>query len=279
MSLINKLNMSERPITQATAWQQQTVKYRQPWGKYLLLFILLLVLMLGGVFLLLSFSHPLSSPLSPSSRLKNPEAVDLTAIQTAERTGRHLAGENVVLPIVLAVKSFPSLQTEPLPIHGGDYHPEVKHPVTEQNSETKRRGQVSSSADEPYIYQDQQSIEKSDQFNLNNLDYSELSPELAAQVRKAMSNSDTDVEEDLVVKPISQLSEDTKAQLPSLNLQTHLYASDVDNRWVKVNGVERQQGDVIASGVILERIEPRQVIIRFQGELISMEALSEWQSY
>lgn len=49
-----------------------------------------------------------------------------------------------------------------------------------------------------------------------------------------------------------------------LNLQTHMYASDANRRWVKINNVEYHQGDVVDGQVTLKEIQPQAVIVEFK---------------
>lgn len=78
------------------------------------------------------------------------------------------------------------------------------------------------------------------------------------------------------VIPIGLLPNTVQRLLPKMNFNQHIYSSTPTKRWVKVNGHERHQGDIIAPGVKLVKIESRDVILTFDGYEISMPALSEW---
>ena len=65
-------------------------------------------------------------------------------------------------------------------------------------------------------------------------------------------------------------------RLPSMNFSAHMYASQVDDRWVRVNGVQRFEGDWIDDKVQIINIEAQRVILSFEGELFSMSALTDW---
>lgn len=84
--------------------------------------------------------------------------------------------------------------------------------------------------------------------------------------------SDTEYGE---VKPLSQMPTLYQDSLPSLQFDMHIYASDGDG-FVKVNGRDRYEGDVIAAGVTLEKILPQKVILAYQGRRFSLSALSSW---
>lgn len=132
-----------------------------------------------------------------------------------------------------------------------------------------------------------------DSWDLEALDYSELSPQLASQLKAAIAaTGDGETlpqllqEERLPAMPepqaplsavsIGDLPSSVQDRIPHLNFQTHIYSSSADSRWVKVNGSEAYEGDEIAPGVVLRRIEPREVMFDFESYLISMPALSEW---
>ncbi len=75
---------------------------------------------------------------------------------------------------------------------------------------------------------------------------------------------------------IDQLPAWVLTQLPPMVFTTHMYASSAQDRWVKVNNIRLQEGDMIAQKVRIEHIEPQHVILNYQGQTFSMSALSEW---
>ena len=77
------------------------------------------------------------------------------------------------------------------------------------------------------------------------------------------------------VKPLSQMPSRYQDSIPTLQFDMHIYASDGDG-FVKVNGRDRYEGDVIATGVTLEKILPQKVILEYQGKRFSLPALSSW---
>ncbi|EDP58407.1 general secretion pathway protein GspB [Vibrio sp. AND4] len=114
--------------------------------------------------------------------------------------------------------------------------------------------------------------------SLNDIDLSSLSPDLAMKVENALANNNQPL-----LKPSSSIgnlegeTQQWQGRLPALNLQTHLYSSDVNRRRVKINNVDYHQGDVVDGQVTLEEIQPQAVIIQFQGEQIRVPALYEWE--
>lgn len=118
------------------------------------------------------------------------------------------------------------------------------------------------------------------EFGLNDLDLSQLSPELVQRVELAIQGKDQVVLVGDTSKGHLLLTEhlDTfSGRIPALNFQTHVYSSRTDKRWVKINGVERKVGDDVVNGVQLVEINPQSTLIRFDGELIEIPALYDWK--
>jgi len=79
----------------------------------------------------------------------------------------------------------------------------------------------------------------------------------------------------VTIRPLTQMPQQLQNDLPSLQFEQHIYASDGQG-WVNVNGRDRYEGDYIESGLIVEQILPQQVILSFQGEKFSLPALTNW---
>lgn len=122
-----------------------------------------------------------------------------------------------------------------------------------------------------------------DSLKVDNLDLSELSPELAARFEAAIKNSNNDapsVEKEERDYSVSQLEKDKvhwEGRLPPLNFQTHNYTSDINRRWVRVNGKEFAVGDMLNKDIKLLEINPRDVLIEFQEEKIKIPSLYDWK--
>ncbi|USD37029.1 general secretion pathway protein GspB [Ferrimonas sp. SCSIO 43195] len=63
--------------------------------------------------------------------------------------------------------------------------------------------------------------------------------------------------------------------LPDINITAHVYSSDADNRWLRANGRELQEGDAVAPGVTLKEIRPNEVILEKAGQAFSVPALGQ----
>lgn len=114
---------------------------------------------------------------------------------------------------------------------------------------------------------------------LDELDLSTLSPELAMRVQSAFNSTEREPESKVDSPTVSLEKESArfKGQLPALNLQTHMFSSNEQSRWIKVNGKEVHQGEWITPQVQLLTITPRTVVIGYAGEQIELPALYEWQ--
>ncbi|OLQ77500.1 hypothetical protein BIT28_02545 [Photobacterium proteolyticum] len=172
---------------------------------------------------------------------------------------------------------YPELRTEPLP--------SLNRQLASQTlAVPPSSGRAGGNLEEPKIIS---SEPRETEWGLDGLDYSELSPQLAQQLKSAIAATDNlpvDIppEPEEIAAPVieavalGELPASVQNRIPPLNFETHIYSSVANSRWVKVNGHEAFEGDEIAPGVVLRRIEPRQVVFDFESYLIEMPALSEW---
>ncbi|MGR5065350.1 general secretion pathway protein GspB [Photobacterium sp. DNB22_13_2] len=228
-----------------------------------------------------------------------PEAVQSAAVPVSV-PDTILPPEADIVPVALAYPQgiesldYPQLYTEPLPSRS------IVPQRARYNQMQSSSLPVELAANEPSGWDSDpipvgRAAERSvnDSWDLDALDYSELSPELASQLRSAIAaTGDGETlpqllqEERLPSMPkpqepmdavsIGALPASVQDRIPALNFQTHIYSSAPNSRWVKVNGSEAYEGDEIAPGVTLRRIDPREVVFDFESYLISMPALSEW---
>jgi general secretion pathway protein B len=190
--------------------------------------------------------------------------------------------------------SYPELVTEPLPLGDSQY---LAQPAYAELQPDNRSASVPVSRKEAERYtaenasSDRLGAADTDLLQLDNLDLSGLSPQLARQLKSAIAATDetpyydnepaerraapqTNPEPEVV--PLGQLPVTVQERLPSLNFEQHIYSSTPESRWVKVNGREMFEGDEIEPGVKIYRIDPRQVVLAFDNYLVAMPALSEW---
>lgn len=114
-----------------------------------------------------------------------------------------------------------------------------------------------------------------------------VSPELMAKFNEAVKALDTQAEEgqdeykpsvsvhDDIIR-VDQLPVRLLTRLPTMNFSAHMYASQPNDRWVRVNGRQLSEGDWIADKVKIVNIEAQRVILSFEGEIFSMAALTDW---
>jgi general secretion pathway protein B len=121
---------------------------------------------------------------------------------------------------------------------------------------------------------------------LKGLDLTELSPELAWKL-ESMIDDEKSTPEPVNSRPARSLESPVieleshgsrlSGVLPKLDLQTHMYSSSKNKRWVKVNGHEVAQGDWIGQDIQLLEIKPQSIIIEFNQQKIEIPALYEWK--
>ena len=121
---------------------------------------------------------------------------------------------------------------------------------------------------------------------LQGLDLTELPPDLALKL-EAIMDQQPRAPEPMDSRPASQMEpqvielenhvKSLSGVLPKLDLQTHMYSSSENKRWVKVNGQEVSQGDWIGNDVQLLEIKPQSVVVEFNQQKIEIPALYEWK--
>ena len=77
------------------------------------------------------------------------------------------------------------------------------------------------------------------------------------------------------IKPLTQMPAWVQKGVPNLQVEQHIYASNGQG-WVKVNGRDRYQGDMITPELQLSKILPQQIILIYRGEKFSLPALTNW---
>ncbi|MCD9549524.1 hypothetical protein GLP21_12880 [Photobacterium carnosum] len=199
--------------------------------------------------------------------------------------------------------AYPDLVTEPLPISDSLYSASPAYSLNDDSE--SQYADLGPTYDDVAVQSPVKHVTKAaaisyDPYKLDSLDLSDLSPDIAAKLKSAIVATDGEQYQDSevdrsnadrnAIKPHSTVTKAPKSNvipigllpntvqrlLPKMNFNQHIYSSTPTKRWVKVNGHERHQGDIIAPGVKLVKIESRDVILTFDGYEISMPALSEW---
>lgn len=125
-------------------------------------------------------------------------------------------------------------------------------------------------------------VQNSESLALDGIDLSELSPALALRVESALKTQSDNLPEqidhdDSSAVKLLQHADSYMGRLPAMDFQTHVYASNANKRWIKMNGVEYQEGDQLFDGIQLVAINPQTTVIRFEQQLIEVPALYHWQ--
>lgn len=116
--------------------------------------------------------------------------------------------------------------------------------------------------------------------DFSDVDLTQLSPQLAERLQQVMAETEPEKTENTASQAIALLTQAAqfKGRLPSMNFQTHVYVSQANKRWIKMNGNEYQEGDWLLENIQLLAIYPQSVWIRFNEEVIEIPALYEWRS-
>ncbi len=75
--------------------------------------------------------------------------------------------------------------------------------------------------------------------------------------------------------PVSSLPPGQRERFPALSFSTHIYADDADLRAIVVNGTRLEEGDRL-DDLYLHRITEDGAVFRFEGRLVSVSVLDEW---
>ncbi|REL32024.1 AAA family ATPase [Thalassotalea euphylliae] len=107
-----------------------------------------------------------------------------------------------------------------------------------------------------------------------------VSPELLAKVQQAVD--DTEQQQPLApaapespVPSLLDMPSHIQNSVPAMTFEVHIFATD-GNGWVRVNGRERYEGDVVAGRVVLAQINQEDVVLELDGQQFSLPALSSW---
>ncbi|EWH09628.1 general secretion pathway protein A [Catenovulum agarivorans DS-2] len=236
----------------------------------LLLLVAILVAMIFGAFLLL-FNQPESLPTVTQVKPEQPR------IESQTQTVINHVRQPVLLgDINLTTTTKDKAQVKP----------EATPPV---NAPQQNRAQVEAEIDtdvvQPVAQQanDTQTIAPIKTEQLQEMD---IDPSLLAKFNAAIeqtmagsadSTANTVSPALFKVKPLVDFPDAFQARIPALDFQTHIYSSEPEQRWVKVNGKIIREQQQIVTGVVLEEISQQRVIIKAHGERFSLPALTSWQ--
>lgn len=100
----------------------------------------------------------------------------------------------------------------------------------------------------------------------------------AVAATENMDNMDTvstTTQAGAMIEPIELLPDSIQGRIPALVYQAHIYATDEDKRWIKLNGYELYEGDTIGRLKVIE-ITPEKTILRVDNVEFSLQAMQDW---
>lgn len=90
-------------------------------------------------------------------------------------------------------------------------------------------------------------------------------------VPKQAVNDQTVVESD-----ISQMPAQFQYQVPVMSYDSHVYSTNANDRWIRINGMDMRVGDHV--GVVeLVEIMPQQSVFRLGQQRFTLESLKDWK--
>ncbi len=146
----------------------------------------------------------------------------------------------------------------------------------EEASKALQQNDITIPRVEPLSTNETQSSESLD-FDLSQLEgvSDELLAKFSQAVEETASQQPVYTEQPVQVPSLVDMPVWLQNQVPQMQFEVHIFATDGAG-WVRVNGRERYEGDLVAGDVKLERILQDKVILSLDGELFSLPALSSW---
>lgn len=78
------------------------------------------------------------------------------------------------------------------------------------------------------------------------------------------------------VQPLELLPDVILARVPSLRYQAHIYATQADKRWIRINNRDLYEGDMLDNLKIIE-IAPEQTVMSMDGYQFSLAAMQDFR--
>lgn len=124
-------------------------------------------------------------------------------------------------------------------------------------------------------------VEVSDEGNINQLYKNSQSQMVDIKQQKTESKQETIVEKDISttadIASIFELERSVQNQIPVINYDAHIYASDQRSGFVILNGVKRRVGEKMRNGIYVERIDKNHLVLSYQGIIFSLQSMQNWQ--
>lgn len=78
-----------------------------------------------------------------------------------------------------------------------------------------------------------------------------------------------------IAPELSEMPLEFRKSMPDINITAHVYSSENDSRWLRANGREAQEGDLIAPGVKVKEIQPNAVVLEKEGQAFTVPPLGK----
>ncbi|QDP02278.1 general secretion pathway protein GspB [Thalassotalea sp. PS06] len=75
---------------------------------------------------------------------------------------------------------------------------------------------------------------------------------------------------------LAQLPDSFRNSVPPIQFSLHMYSSDIDSRWIRMNGQDYFEGGISPEGIEVEQIDPQFVVLNYRGKSFRLPALSSW---
>ncbi|MGB1297231.1 MAG: general secretion pathway protein GspB [Psychrobium sp.] len=163
-----------------------------------------------------------------------------------------------------------SLPPEPLP-----YQPRLTAKL--KNDRVVVEQEQAPTTNKPKTPVDSSVIEDSSQAGQLTASQSKLAQQFS-QVMQEMANEEATPKSEvkLHAQPLTLYPQWYQDLVPALEFSSHIYASEADDRWVRVNDQVVKEGELINANMRLVRVEPQEVVIEMQERHFTLPALSSW---
>lgn len=303
MDALNKQQTSENPSANHQMFAQDSEQERlSKRVKLSLLIVLVLSLTFIAGFYLASFlDQPSQQPVENLANKQNQPSKPLIT-QLADDNAKQTEIEQVPLEQAekqtdAQAKAFMTLSELAMPVIKKElaktnHQPKLQNaefdmPASNQANKSSQEEDINSKGHPKNNAQTENSValeqSQTDFKQLNSIDdENEISADLLAKfnaaVEQTMALSDSEISQQSQSQTVklTELDEAFQSQIPSLNFQTHIFSSEANKAWVKVNGNIVKEGDNIAQGLRLKKITPQDVILEYKQKTFSLPALSTW---
>lgn len=229
----------------------------------------------------------------PNMAMPSINGADITGVDVPSQSESETPNEGAVSEAMDEENSPETNRVAALPVDPQPQNPDAAEQVESSQSNAELNVQAANVAQEQADTEEGRVITNVNDFDQSN---APVSPEIMKRFEAAMADLEREsspngrfaddgsleygeLDDDYNVSDVQrvdQLPARVMTRLPNISFSAHMYASNPQDRWVKLNGIEMVEGDWFEDSLFLEKIEPQHVILIFDGHQFSMRALSEW---